>query len=238
MLRAVSLLALGTTSRAFLRGAPLRASSSATAAMAALFDPSAYINAPQPKETENFVMQQTMVRVKDPAASLKFYCEVLGFKLIMYRDFPQWGFSVYFVAHSLSSPVPDDEDARWAMCMNTPGCVELTHNHGSEAKGGLVYNTGNADATGSADGSPVEGGFGHLGITVPDVYAACARFKNMGAELKKSPNAGGMKGLAFVKDPDGYLIEVLPQGPMVTQPVDCCGVAVDGGEGYKDNARA
>ena len=46
-----------------------------------------------------------------------------------------------------------------------------------------------------------------------------------------------MKGLAFVKDPDGYLVEVLPQGKMITKPVDCDGVAVDGGAGYKDNSK-
>jgi lactoylglutathione lyase len=46
-----------------------------------------------------------------------------------------------------------------------------------------------------------------------------------------------MKGLAFVKDPDGYLIEILPQGPMAAQPVDHAGVAAEGGEGYKDNAK-
>ena len=56
-------------------------------------------------------------------------------------------------------------------------------------------------------------------------------------EFTKTPNAGGMKGLAFVKDPDGYLIEILPQGQMTAQPVDHAGVAAEGGEGYKDNAK-
>jgi lactoylglutathione lyase len=115
--------------------------------------------------------------------------------------------------------------------------VELTWNYGSEQEEGLVYNTGNSDATGSADGQKVRGGFGHLGITVPDVYAACERFQAMGCEFTKTPNSGGMKGLAFVKDPDGYLIEVLPQGPMITKPLDCAGVPVDGGDGYKDNSK-
>lgn len=41
----------------------------------------------------------------------------------------------------------------------------------------MVYNTGNSDATGAKDGQNVRGGFGHLGITVPDVYEACERFQ-------------------------------------------------------------
>ena len=43
-------------------------------------------------------MQQTMLRVKDPVKSLEFYCDVLGFNLVMYRSFPEWEFNVYFVA--------------------------------------------------------------------------------------------------------------------------------------------
>ena len=39
--------------------------------------------------TRSYIMQQTMLRVKDPVKSLRFYCEVLGFHLVMHRDFPQ-----------------------------------------------------------------------------------------------------------------------------------------------------
>jgi lactoylglutathione lyase len=142
--------------------------------------------------------------------------------------------------------------------MNTPGCIELTWNYGTEKEEGLVYNTGNADGTGitifastsnsssSTEEEAVEsitgkvrGGFGHLGITVPNVYEACARFHSLGVNFHKSPNMGGMKGLAFIKDPDGYLIEVLPQGPLVVQDSDCLGVkaAIGDGVGYKDNGK-
>lgn len=41
--------------------------------------------------------------------------------------------------------------------MNTPGCVELTYNHGSETEGeGKIYNVGNSDSTGTADGNKIK----------------------------------------------------------------------------------
>lgn len=198
-----------------------------------------YDGARKDDSTKEFVMQQTMIRVKDPKKSLEFYVDVLGFSLIMHRDFPQWGFSVYFVAQiDDPSKIPKDPDEQWTFCMNTPGCIEVTWNHGSEEESvERVYNTGNADSTGTKDGENVKGGFGHLGVTVPDVYKACERFKELGCEFHKSPNSGGMKGLAFVKDPDGYLVEILPQGPFAPQKIDCCGVTLEGGPGYKDNSK-
>ena len=45
-------------------------------------------------------------------------------------------------------------------------------------------------------------------MSVPDVAAACARFEELGVEFVKRPDEGAMKGLAFIKDPDGYWIEI------------------------------
>ena len=50
---------------------------------------------------------------------------------------------------------------------------------------------------------------GHIGMSVPDVDAACKRFTELGVNVIKQPNDGKMKGLAFISDPDGYWIEIL-----------------------------
>ncbi|MBT7540605.1 MAG: lactoylglutathione lyase, partial [Gammaproteobacteria bacterium] len=42
-----------------------------------------------------------------------------------------------------------------------------------------------------------------------DVYQACERFDSLGVDYVKRPDDGNMKGLAFIKDPDGYWIEIL-----------------------------
>ena len=55
--------------------------------------------------------------------------------------------------------------------------------------------------------------YGHIAIEVEDVYLACDAIKARGGEVVRE--AGPMKNstsgtiLAFVKDPDGYMIELL-----------------------------
>ena len=46
--------------------------------------------------------------------------------------------------------------------------------------------------------------YGHIGLSVPNVEAACERFESLGVPFVKRPNDGKMKGLAFIQDPDGY----------------------------------
>jgi lactoylglutathione lyase len=54
-------------------------------------------------------------------------------------------------------------------------------------------------------------GYGHIAVGVPDFYEAVAKLEAMGTEIVARPYilfAGGPK-LAMVKDPDGYLVELI-----------------------------
>ncbi|XP_020815378.1 lactoylglutathione lyase [Drosophila serrata] len=148
--------------------------------------------------TKDFLFQQTMYRIKDPRRSLPFYTGVLGMTLLVKLDFPEAKFSLYFMGYENAADVPKDPKERRSWAMSRKATVELTHNWGTESDPDQSYHTGNNDPR----------GFGHIGLMVPDVYAACQRFQELGVEFVKKPDDGRMKGLAFIKDPDGYWIEI------------------------------
>lgn len=150
--------------------------------------------------TRDFVFNHTMLRVKDPKASLDFYTRVLGFTLVRKRDFPEAQFSLYFlVLVNDPAQIPADEPARGQWLLSQRGVLELTHNHGTENDADFAYHHGNSDPR----------GFGHICVSVPDVDAACARFEQLGVAFQKRLTDGRMKDIAFIKDPDGYWVEIL-----------------------------
>jgi lactoylglutathione lyase len=70
--------------------------------------------------------------------------------------------------------------------------IELTYNWGVES-----YELGK--------------GFGHLAIEVDDVYAACEAIRQRGGKIVREagPMNAGTTIIAFVADPDGYMIELI-----------------------------
>ncbi len=70
--------------------------------------------------------------------------------------------------------------------------IELTYNWGVEE-----YDLGK--------------GFGHIAIGADDIYATCEAIKAAGGNVTREPGPvkGGTTHIAFVKDPDGYMIELI-----------------------------
>jgi len=70
--------------------------------------------------------------------------------------------------------------------------IELTYNWGKES-----YAHGDA--------------FGHIAIGVENVYEACEAIRRSGGNITREPGPvkGGTTEIAFVRDPDGYAIELI-----------------------------
>lgn len=151
-------------------------------------------------ETKKYVFNHTMLRIKDPKASLDFYTRVLGMKLIRKLDFADWKFSLYFLAYVPEGvQVPSDSVGNATYTFGREAVLELTHNWGTESQEGMPYHNGNSEPR----------GFGHICISVPDIHKACARFDSLQVNYQKRLSEGGMKNIAFIKDPDQYWIEIV-----------------------------
>ncbi len=150
--------------------------------------------------SQGFVLNHSMLRVKDPAVSLDFYTRVFGMRVLRKLDFPEMKFSLYFLHRPApGEKAPDDVGARTSWTFAQRGILELTHNWGTEADATFKYHDGNAQPQ----------GFGHICFSVPDLDAAVAWFDSCAVTYVKRPDQGKMKDVAFIKDPDGYWIEIV-----------------------------
>lgn len=156
-------------------------------------------------ETDGFTFNHTMLRIKDPAKSLNFYRDVLGMTLLHQADFEGAEFSLYFLGKLQPGETPPEdaaERARWTFAQR--GVLELTHNWGSENDPNVAYHDGNSEPQ----------GYGHIAFDVPDLDAAVAWFDANDVAFQKRPEDGRMNHIAFIRDPDGYWIEILSSSRM------------------------
>ncbi len=83
--------------------------------------------------TAGFTLNQTMLRIRDPKASVRFYTEVLGFTELQKLDFPEMQFSLYFLALlKEGETLPADPVERTRFVFSRETTLELTHNWGTE----------------------------------------------------------------------------------------------------------
>jgi lactoylglutathione lyase len=153
-----------------------------------------------PKASEGFVLNHCMLRIKDPKISLDFYSRVIGMQLLRKLDFPEMKFSLYFLhRRAEGDQVPEDIGDRTAWTFSQRGILELTHNWGTETEAEFNYHDGNAQPQ----------GFGHICFSVPDLQAAQSWFDQNNVTFVKRADQGKMKDVIFIKDPDGYWIEIV-----------------------------
>ncbi len=141
----------------------------------------------------------TMLRVRDLAAALRFYCDHLGLKEVRRVEKEKGRFTLVFLAAS------EDVAAVTSAKIARSGAptVELTWNWDAEDYGEARF-------------------FGHLAFEVEDIYATCERLMAGGVTINRPPRDGMM---AFVRSPDRHSIELLqrgealpPQEPWLSMP--------------------
>ncbi len=156
---------------------------------------------PIASQTSGFTFNHTMLRVKNPETSLAFYTGVLGMTLLAVKKFPEMAFDLYFLAKLTDEEcqhLPAGDDLA-IYTFRQRGILELTHNYGTENQADFSYHDGNQNPQ----------GFGHICFNVPDLAAAVAWFDENKVDFKKRPEDGSMKNIAFIKDADGYWIEIV-----------------------------
>ncbi|KAL8639885.1 MAG: hypothetical protein Q9228_003136 [Teloschistes exilis] len=144
-------------------------------------------------DTSKYKLNHTMLRVKEPQRSVKFY-EHLGMSLLQKIPQPEAKFDLYFLAYD--SPSAVSPNAHWS---DRQGIIELTHNYGTENDSSYSINNGNSD--------PGKG-FGHICISVDNIQAACQHIEDAGYKFQKKLSDGRMRHIAFALDPDGYWVEL------------------------------
>ncbi|KAJ6513977.1 lactoylglutathione lyase-like protein [Mycena vulgaris] len=145
-------------------------------------------------DPSRYKFNHSMLRVKDPKASLKFY-EFLGMKLIQKLENADAKFDLYSLAYD--SPSAVSHGKHWT---DREGIIELTHNYGTESDPEYKIMNGNTE--------PYKG-FGHVCVSVDNIQAACARLEDAGYRFQKKLTDGRMHHIAFALDPDGYWVEII-----------------------------
>lgn len=81
--------------------------------------------------------------------------------------------------------------------------------YSDEDQGAVIELTYNWDT----DQYDLGSGYGHIAIGCADIYATCDAIRAAGGVISREPGPvkGGTTEIAFVKDPDGYAIELIQE---------------------------
>ncbi|KAA8644121.1 hypothetical protein EYZ11_006554 [Aspergillus tanneri] len=184
---------------------------------------------PENSPTVNYKLNHLMLRIRDPKRTLHFYIDLMGMRTVFTMN--AGPFTLYYLGYPTTEADRADLPT-WASKVpitQTLGLLELFHIHGTESAPDFEISNGNI---------PPHLGFGHVGFTVPDVAATVARLRSNGVPVIKElgdssresvplseweaergigigelhPNYKKLVDqIAYVADPDGYIVELIPQ---------------------------
>lgn len=187
--------------------------------------------------TIGYKLNHFMLRIRDPAKSIPFYVDLMGMRTVFTMNVGP--FTIYYLGYPQTSEHRADL-AKFAAdtvgkLQHTLGLLELYHVHGSEKQEAGYYSTGNEPGhlgfghLGFTVPS-VPKALEHLkkaGVEVVKDLGVCTRQsipisdweneRGVGVEEKGTESeihkeyAKVFEKIAFVKDPDGYIVELVPQ---------------------------
>ncbi|RMZ70321.1 lactoylglutathione lyase [Pyrenophora seminiperda CCB06] len=171
--------------------------------------------------TASYRLNHLTLRIKDAQRSLRFYCDCLGMHVVFIFNAGPW--TIYYLG---------PRDVELDTLGTSKGLLELYHIPSDDASTSTTpYASGNDYSS-----VPSSVGFGHVGFTVPSVEDALRRVESSGFEVIKPLEEARVeqmglpdevvqgrfghvvegykhvfRQLAFVRDPDGYWVELVPQ---------------------------
>ncbi|KPI39908.1 Lactoylglutathione lyase [Cyphellophora attinorum] len=150
-------------------------------------------------DTQSYRMNHSMIRVKNPEKSLKFYQDICGMTLLRTSEQKEAEFTLYFLGYPGDYDINKKTSNGVNPLAGKEGILELTWNYGTEKEEGQVYHNGNDKPQ----------GFGHICLSVDDLDKAMEHFENKKVNFKKRLTDGKMRNVAFILDPDNYWVEII-----------------------------
>ena len=132
-------------------------------------------------------MLHTCLRVEDLEKSIAFYADAFEFKELRRKDFPEHQFTIVYLGLE-----GDDYE------------LELTYNYDHEA-----YDLGDGYGHIAVGVDDLEA---HVALSTPDLLQLHAEHTAKGYEVTQPNGLPGTKpNYYFIKDPDGYKVEVIQE---------------------------
>ncbi|KAI5778192.1 lactoylglutathione lyase [Geopyxis carbonaria] len=148
--------------------------------------------------TSMYKLNHTMLRVKDPKASVKFYEDNFGMRVINQMKFEEAKFTLYFLA--FDSPGAASPGNHWT---DRESVLELTHNWGTEND--PEYSVSNGNLILSLR-------FGHICFSVDNLEGACKMLEENGVHFQQKLGYELHNNTAaFALDPDSYWVKIIGQ---------------------------